>query len=174
MIRRPPRSTLFPYTTLFRSRPSARGRRARGGPGFDMAPDRWLPGPMDARHARRRDPSGLQRHAPGALARLDRPTTLQPRRLPLRRAVTDSRDPRAAPDRPLAPGLTLRQLRTPVHDARGMRCRVEEGVSPKIGLLSAGSSVSQPDGARRADVEPKWLNPRPWASPRVSAPCSTE
>src|SRR5438105_12234191 len=27
MIRRPPRSTLFPYTTLFRSRP---GRRTRG------------------------------------------------------------------------------------------------------------------------------------------------
>src|SRR3712207_7434808 len=25
MIRRPPRSTLFPYTTLFRSRPSMRG-----------------------------------------------------------------------------------------------------------------------------------------------------
>src|SRR5204863_3102089 len=25
MIRRPPRSTLFPYTTLFRSRPSSRG-----------------------------------------------------------------------------------------------------------------------------------------------------
>src|SRR2546426_7718259 len=39
MIRRPPRSTLFPYTTLFRSRgcgggPARRaGRRARGGPG---------------------------------------------------------------------------------------------------------------------------------------------
>src|SRR2546423_3433453 len=42
MIRRPPRSTLFPYTTLFRSRaaarstprpaacPAARGRRSRG------------------------------------------------------------------------------------------------------------------------------------------------
>src|SRR3712207_8554442 len=29
MIRRPPRSTLFPYTTLFRSR---RARRPRGGP----------------------------------------------------------------------------------------------------------------------------------------------
>src|SRR2546422_2598815 len=28
MIRRPPRSTLFPYTTLFRS-PAARGRSAR-------------------------------------------------------------------------------------------------------------------------------------------------
>src|ERR1035441_768370 len=35
MIRRPPRSTLFPYTTLFRSRRAARGRwyplRASGG-----------------------------------------------------------------------------------------------------------------------------------------------
>src|SRR5438309_3744149 len=31
MFRRPPRSTLFPYTTLFRSRGSA--RRARGCPG---------------------------------------------------------------------------------------------------------------------------------------------
>src|SRR3712207_9530479 len=30
MIRRPPRSTLFPYTTLFRSRP---GRPVRGRPG---------------------------------------------------------------------------------------------------------------------------------------------
>src|SRR2546428_2214311 len=29
MIRRPPRSTLFPYTTLFRS--PRRGRRSRGG-----------------------------------------------------------------------------------------------------------------------------------------------
>src|SRR6266496_4407766 len=28
MIRRPPRSTLFPYTTLFRSRPARRGSRA--------------------------------------------------------------------------------------------------------------------------------------------------
>src|SRR5581483_12310711 len=28
MIRRPPRSTLFPYTTLFRSPGSARGRRS--------------------------------------------------------------------------------------------------------------------------------------------------
>src|SRR2546422_1131812 len=29
MIRRPPRSTLFPYTTLFRSRRKAGGRNAR-------------------------------------------------------------------------------------------------------------------------------------------------
>src|SRR3712207_7224955 len=34
MIRRPPRSTLFPYTTLFRSGSSRRGRGgARGGDG---------------------------------------------------------------------------------------------------------------------------------------------
>src|SRR2546422_1848344 len=34
MIRRPPRSTLFPYTTLFRSRhsPSRHPRRGPGGP----------------------------------------------------------------------------------------------------------------------------------------------
>src|SRR5438874_5956658 len=31
MIRRPPRSTLFPYTTLFRSSAEERGRSARGG-----------------------------------------------------------------------------------------------------------------------------------------------
>src|SRR5215475_5157954 len=40
MIRRPPRSTLFPYTTLFRSR---RCRRGRGGPAR-AAPPR-APGP---------------------------------------------------------------------------------------------------------------------------------
>src|SRR2546427_11141473 len=31
MIRRPPRSTLFPYTTLFRSPGGSRERRVRGG-----------------------------------------------------------------------------------------------------------------------------------------------
>src|SRR5260370_27909925 len=38
MIRRPPRSTLFPYTTLFRSDPAHRGGAAvgdRGGDGED-------------------------------------------------------------------------------------------------------------------------------------------
>src|SRR2546430_16693911 len=32
MIRRPPRSTLFPYTTLFRSRPQRPGRERPGRP----------------------------------------------------------------------------------------------------------------------------------------------
>src|SRR3712207_8989091 len=38
MIRRPPRSTLFPYTTLFRSHPGHRGHRAAGGSGDDPDP----------------------------------------------------------------------------------------------------------------------------------------
>src|SRR5258708_12297818 len=47
MIRRPPRSTLFPYTTLFRSRPqglgaggSRRGRGQRRGGAHRLAVDR--------------------------------------------------------------------------------------------------------------------------------------
>src|SRR5690348_17628084 len=36
MIRRPPRSTLFPYTTLFRSRVRP-GRGPRGGQGLQLA-----------------------------------------------------------------------------------------------------------------------------------------
>src|SRR2546429_5916433 len=44
MIRRPPRSTLFPYTTLFRS-PQNKGQRflqtRKGGPGW--APGQWPP-----------------------------------------------------------------------------------------------------------------------------------
>src|SRR3712207_8400781 len=51
MIRRPPRSTLFPYTTLFRSRGARRGgggrrsgrpttRRSAAGAGAGPAPDR--------------------------------------------------------------------------------------------------------------------------------------
>src|SRR3989442_6962461 len=40
MIRRPPRSTLFPYTTLFRSPTTARGSDARRSPASPrIAPD---------------------------------------------------------------------------------------------------------------------------------------
>src|SRR3712207_7728188 len=38
MIRRPPRSTLFPYTTLFRSAPPA-PTRSSDGPGHDVTDD---------------------------------------------------------------------------------------------------------------------------------------
>src|SRR2546422_1978598 len=42
MIRRPPRSTLFPYTTLFRSRRRLDGRRAAGARRAGPAPARGL------------------------------------------------------------------------------------------------------------------------------------
>src|SRR3712207_8858879 len=42
MIRRPPRSTLFPYTTLFRSRPAAAAsQRERVRPKQQHRPHRW-------------------------------------------------------------------------------------------------------------------------------------
>src|SRR3989475_5822048 len=47
MIRRPPRSTLFPYTTLFRSQPPARAAPPVGGGG------RRLPGPEPDRDRQR-------------------------------------------------------------------------------------------------------------------------
>src|SRR2546430_4537687 len=56
MIRRPPRSTLFPYTTLFRSRPPPPApppgcvRRWRGSPRRDCAtPSGWPTGPVSFR-----------------------------------------------------------------------------------------------------------------------------
>src|SRR5690349_24408917 len=61
MIRRPPRSTLFPYTTLFRS-PAARGARGRR-----VVPDRSPPRARPrGRHPRRqglRAKRPAERHA---------------------------------------------------------------------------------------------------------------
>src|SRR3712207_8834352 len=66
MIRRPPRSTLFPYTTLFRSLPEAprRARQRPGGPvGHEGRGDRGGPvGPRDrlrAHEARDRESTRL-------------------------------------------------------------------------------------------------------------------
>src|SRR3712207_8142583 len=56
MIRRPPRSTLYPYTTLFRSR--YRARAAREGRGDDGLPRRLFargPLPGDAREVAERE-----------------------------------------------------------------------------------------------------------------------
>src|SRR3712207_7721239 len=56
MIRRPPRSTLFPYTTLFRSRGRAprrrpdRGRRLRARAAARMGLRRSHAGPAGAQH----------------------------------------------------------------------------------------------------------------------------
>src|SRR4051812_49889742 len=49
MIRRPPRSTLFPYTTLFRSAVTLADAVAQGGPdlGIGPRPPEWT-GPIEA------------------------------------------------------------------------------------------------------------------------------
>src|ERR1039458_8031050 len=57
MIRRPPRSTLFPYTTLFRS---VRRLRRRGHPDLLALPDRHR------HHARRRNQRGIRTPGRGA------------------------------------------------------------------------------------------------------------
>src|SRR2546429_5930103 len=60
MIRRPPRSTLFPYTTLFRSRRGGRletgacAAGGRGGPAAHRARDGQQYRETGARHRRRR------------------------------------------------------------------------------------------------------------------------
>src|SRR3712207_8699761 len=62
MIRRPPRSTLFPYTTLFRS------RSGRGGGGACGRPERTAGGGRP----RRRGPSRAARHLSGHVGPRDR------------------------------------------------------------------------------------------------------
>src|SRR3712207_6951430 len=57
MIRRPPRSTLFPYTTLFRSRQGAAGR---------PQPPEGLRGGAEHRQAPRAPAAGSRRPARGA------------------------------------------------------------------------------------------------------------
>src|SRR2546430_4403611 len=64
MIRRPPRSTLFPYTTLFRSDPQGRDRPARGA----RQPVALEPGQLDAVHPPEYGRVGLVRLV-GRLAR---------------------------------------------------------------------------------------------------------
>src|SRR3712207_9296868 len=61
MIRRPPRSTLFPYTTLFRSAPVGRLRRAPRGAGTGA----HVPSPHPLTSGARRVHRGLPRRALG-------------------------------------------------------------------------------------------------------------
>src|SRR2546422_5463241 len=60
MIRRPPRSTLFPYTTLFRSRPLRELQRLRQhGHGQGRGATRAGAGPGRARRSEQRFPRAL-------------------------------------------------------------------------------------------------------------------
>src|SRR2546422_6346681 len=60
MIRRPPRSTLFPYTTLFRSHPDRPQRR--GGLGGGECPDHHLDQGGHGGHGQARVLHGQLRH----------------------------------------------------------------------------------------------------------------
>src|SRR3989449_11009338 len=102
MIRRPPRSTLFPYTTLFRSAVVAAAvaakLRLRGNPVWaaTAARDKYrqrvllaearVPVPRFARHRTTEDP-----HAVAAAARY--PCVLKPLRLAASRGVIRAHDP---------------------------------------------------------------------------------
>src|SRR5690606_42037936 len=63
VLRRPPRSTLFPYTTLFRSLPALREPRRR------PAPRHPLPRAPRHRHPWRRAPRRRHRRHPPPVAR---------------------------------------------------------------------------------------------------------
>src|SRR3712207_7292418 len=66
MIRRPPRSTLFPYTTLFRSRQGRAERRgAEEGDVLALPDERFRQRPLAAQHRGRHD---VQRGGAGARA----------------------------------------------------------------------------------------------------------
>src|SRR3712207_6846089 len=81
MIRRPPRSTLFPYTTLFRSTlvPAARGRShsRRGGAGTRRRLVLFLPILADRRGAGTitRRPAGGETHVETGRAHVCTPVT---------------------------------------------------------------------------------------------------
>src|SRR2546427_2915768 len=65
MIRRPPRSTLFPYTTLFRSRSAIPGSGVRGDPSSAGGDGR---SPEAGRRTRERTARGRRLHARRARA----------------------------------------------------------------------------------------------------------
>src|SRR5256886_8536081 len=69
MIRRPPRSTLFPYTTLFRSpEPALDLRLVRGGPRPHAAPARGADGRCGGRGGSHAAPRGAARRDGGGAA----------------------------------------------------------------------------------------------------------
>src|SRR2546426_4952957 len=73
MIRRPPRSTLFPYTTLFRSPPGSLQRVRPGAPERDLVgqPLDRLPRPLEDRGAI----GGALRRAQDLAVEVDRKST---------------------------------------------------------------------------------------------------
>src|SRR2546421_4516478 len=76
MIRRPPRSTLFPYTTLFRSLSSRataaqRSRKPSGGGGMGVRDDIGAKGLRRARHGIKLEPNRSEEHTSELQSRSD-------------------------------------------------------------------------------------------------------
>src|SRR2546422_5333104 len=67
MIRRPPRSTLFPYTTLFRSQPTERDGEVGGELASPVGEQQASPGHLG--------PHGSKRHRQGDQVQTDRKST---------------------------------------------------------------------------------------------------
>src|SRR2546426_499624 len=171
MIRRPPRSTLFPYTTLFRSRDAGRARRApRGDPARRAAP------PIGRRGRVRRSPRG-RRGRPRPFGRRRRPLLREGvrhgdvrRARPLRRRSRHGRplpperhrqrgqarrDPRRRPrDGRRRPGVRAHRaprrhrppLPRPDHLRRARRAGVAAGGAPGRGPRPCGDRRPALDG----------------------------
>src|SRR2546429_2682846 len=78
MIRRPPRSTLFPYTTLFRSRKrGALAQQAQSIPGVLEEPFDGSPGPVSSRVLL--DEGYVAKQAPGGIRSEEHTSELQSR-----------------------------------------------------------------------------------------------
>src|SRR5260370_138879 len=139
MIRRPPRSTLFPYTTLFRARrlgvvahrPRRGGDEPRGGAG-------------DARAVRRGDPGRPAARVPAAVGGA------------AARAARRLGDPRVAPRRrPPRAGCVLAALH-----AAGARCR-----GRRFGLRRAADR-DRAERRHRQSAGTRWRGALGWQFPR--------
>src|SRR5256885_14510820 len=84
MIRRPPRSTLFPYTTLFRSRLAGEVQEQEPfprGDGHGVERVVALVEALYVAHVRRADQGAVERVGPGVIGALDRLGEAPPRLL---------------------------------------------------------------------------------------------
>src|SRR5256885_3178104 len=140
MIRRPPRSTLFPYTTLFRS--AARPRRGRDAP----------PG------ARGADRRGRAREAPRRVPQCAAAVAHRGRDLAMAgRAGGGAADPRGRA--PAARAGCARPLRGPGSPARrpeGGSMMGRRGRRSRLGLLVLATLLAA-SGAAGASVKPRAL-----------------
>src|SRR3712207_6847089 len=100
MIRRPPRSTLFPYTTLFRSRT---GFESRGGAGWTtLAEEDAYLAHLDARHDRLRvdDLGATAQGRPLRLRSEEHTSELQSRQYLVCRLLLEKKNTSTLPSRP--------------------------------------------------------------------------